>query len=158
MISCEDLGHFTDLLCDVTRRMDNLERVRETTDLLAQLEEYPQRFLMQWRAAAVADLHYLQGRSLRDIAAEAGRSFQGTSQWLQRHGPTHYLTLIADGDDIRAEPFTIDGQHTKKKIKQYRAAGRIVVPAVENAYDPGTGGAREGIDLRELWDRLESAG
>lgn len=156
MLSCEELASFTDQLCDLTRAMDGVDRVREATELLDLIEQYPQKFIMQWRAAAVADLHYLQGMSLREIGAAAGRAFQGASQWLQRYGPTHYLCLIEEEGNVRAMAFAVDGEQTKVKVRQYRAAGRIVVPAVENAYDPSTGGARPGVDLRELWERLKS--
>jgi selenocysteine lyase/cysteine desulfurase len=154
MLSCEDLSDFTDRLCDLTRQMNGAERVREATELLVQIEEYPQRFIMQWRAAAAADLRYLEGRSLRQIAEAAGRSKQGADQWLQHYGPTHYLSLIKEDDQVRAVAFEVEGRHTKVKVRQYRAAGRIVVPAVENAYDPATGGARAGIDLQQLWEHL----
>lgn len=154
MLRCEDLDSFTDRLCDLTREMSGLERVREATDLLELIEQVPQRFVMQWRAAAVADLHYLEGMSLREIAASAGRAFQGTSQWLQRYGPSHYLTLAQDGGQIQTGAFAIDGEQTKVQVRKARAAGRIVVPAVKNVYDHSTGGAREGVDLQELWDQL----
>ncbi len=157
MLRCEDLDSFTDRLCDLTREMSGMDRVREATELLDLVEEYPQRFIMQWRAAAAADLRYLDGKSLREIAEAAGRSKQGADQWLQHYGPTHYLTLINEDGEIRAVAFAIDGQQTKVKVRQYRAAGRIVVPAVKNAYDPETEGVRPGVDLQQLWASLSQA-
>jgi hypothetical protein len=157
MLTCHELDDFTDRLCDLTREMSDLDRVREATDLLDEVEQIPLRFLMQWRAAAVADLHYLHGLSLRKISAQVGRSFQGASQWLQRYGPTHYLSLLEEAGTVRAIAFEVEGRQTRTKIRQYRAAGRIVVPAVENAYDPAAGGARDGINLQKLWKRLSQA-
>jgi hypothetical protein len=154
MLSCEDLADFTDRLCDLTRQMDSMDRIREATELLSQVEEYPHRFVMEWRAAAVADLHYLEGWSLREIGVTIGRSCQGASQWLQHYGPTHYLFLIKEGDQIRAEAFPITGRQTKVIVQKLHAVGQLVVPAVENAYDPATGEVRAGVDLRELWERL----
>jgi len=154
MLTTDDIYNFMDRLYELTREMPPLQRVREACDLLEEIERVPQRFVMQWRAAAVADLHYLDGVSLREIGRQADRAFQGTSQWLQRYGPTHYLSLIKDGDQVRAEPFAVDGTRTRAKIRQYRAAGRIVVPAVENLYDPATGGIASGTNLRALWRQL----
>lgn len=156
MLTCEDLDRFIDQLCDLTRTMDGMQRVQEATDLLAKAEVIPKQFIMQWRAAAAADLHYLEGHSLRSIAAAADRTFQGTSQWLQLYGPTHYVSLIQQGGDpVRAVLFTVDGEHTKKKIRQFRTAGRRIVPAVENVADPDSPtGVRDGTDLDALWEKL----
>lgn len=154
MLSCEDIGGFADRLCDLTVDMDDLQRIQEATTLLDEVESIAQRFLMQWRAASLADLHYLRGKSLREIAAAAGRSFQGASQWLARYGPTHYIVLAKNNGVIEVQVIQVEGQHTKTKVKQYRAAGRIVVPAVKNVYDPNTGTVRAGTDLGELWQSL----
>lgn len=153
MLSCQDLDGFIDKLCDLTRDMPNLARAREAAELLDLIERVPQRFLMQWRAAAVADEHYLNGESIREIAKEVGKSFQGVAAWLRDYGPTHYLSLINEDGAVRAVPFTVDGENTKVKIRQFWLAGRVIVPAVENAIDPDTGKVRAGTDLQDLWER-----
>jgi len=156
MLSCEDVWTWLDQLCDLTRRMDAVDRIREANDLLDEVEPGPRQFLMQWRAAAAADLHYLEGVRLRQIATLVERSVQGVSQWLQTYGPTHYLTLADDGaGDIRTDTIVVQGEDARAKIQKARAAGWIVVPAVENAYEPTTGAARAGVDLHELWSRLD---
>lgn len=159
MITCQSLDGFTDRLCDITREMSGMERAKEATELLHLIETVPQRFLMQWRAAAVADLHYLEGKSLRSIADELGLSFQAVSFWLRDHGPTHYLTVLMEPEGDMEYPvlrlITVDGEQTKVKVRQYRAAGRKIVPAVMNLYDAeAPGGIAEGIDAEALWNEL----
>lgn len=153
MLSCRELDNFVEQLCDLTREMDAVERAREAGALLDLVEEVPQRFIMQWRAAAVADLHYLDGVTIRNIAKQLGKSFQGVSAWLRDHGPTHYVSLVREDGQVRAVVFAVDGEQTKTKVRQYRAAGRVIVPAAENAYDPATGLVADTIDLDELWQR-----
>jgi hypothetical protein len=153
MLSCRDLDGFVDKLCDLTRDMPNLARAREAAELLDLIEQVPQRFLMQWRAAAVADEHYLNGESIREIAKEVGKSFQGVSAWLRDHGPTHYLSLVNEAGAVRAVPFPVDGENTKVTIRQFRSAGRVIVPAVENAIDPDTGDVYDWVVLKTLWQR-----
>lgn len=160
MITCQSLDGFTDKLCDITREMPGMQRAKEATDLLTLIETVPQRFLMQWRAAAVADLHYLEGKSLRSIADELGLSFQAVSFWLRDHGPTHYLTVLMErqGDTEYAvlRLITVDGENTKTKVKKYRAAGRKIVPAVLNLVDPDAPGGVVvgGVDADALWEQL----
>jgi hypothetical protein len=161
MITCQSLDGFTDKLCDITREMTGMERAKEATALLHLIETVPQRFLMQWRAAAVADLHYLEGKSLRSIADELGLSFQAVSFWLRDHGPTHYLTISLEaeaGGDVEypvLRLITVDGENTKVKVRQYRAAGRKIVPAVMNLVDQDApGGIAAGIDAEALWNEL----
>jgi len=162
MITCQSLDGFTDKLCDITREMTGMERAKEATALLHLIETVPQRFLMQWRAAAVADLHYLEGKSLRSIADELGLSFQAVSFWLRDHGPTHYLTVALEPQDPDGPDdypvlrlITVDGENTKTKVRQYRAAGRKIVPAVMNLYDPDTpDGIAVGVDAEALWNEL----
>lgn len=158
MLTCEELDEFVEKLCDLTRMMDGMDRVREATELLGQIESVPQKFLMQWRAATVADLHYLQGESLRDIARRlGGPSFQSVSYWLRDHGPTQFLVLTRDDDGVvRPSLIDIDGELTKPKIKQLRSAGRRVVPSVLNALDPQQPDQlRKGTDLEKLWHELD---
>lgn len=157
MLSCRDLDGFVDALCDLTREMDGIDRAREAAVLLKKVEEVPQRFLMQWRAAAVADLHYLQGMSLRSIAEQLDCAFQGVSAWLRDYGPTHYVSLIDESSSVRPVLFEVDGEQTKVKVRQFRAAGQVIVPAVENLIDPDTGEMRAGVQLRQLWDRLQQS-
>lgn len=156
MLSCRDLDGFVDALCDVTRDMNGIDRAREAAVLLERIEQVPQRFLMQWRAAAVADLHYLDGLSIRKIAERVGKAFQGVAAWLRDYGPTQYVSLINEDGQVRAVLFAVDGEQTKVKVRQFRAAGRIVVPATENLID-GNGEVRGDADLDELWNRLSQA-
>jgi hypothetical protein len=155
MLSCEDLDGFLDQLCDVTRDMDNVERIIEASELLEKIDRVPRLFVMQWRAAAAADEHYLNGATLRDIAAWSGRAFQGVSQWLKEYGPTHYLSLIEDAHGVRPKVFAVEGAATKSLVRRHRRAGRRIVPAVMNLYDPqAPGGMRTGTNLDSLWEQL----
>lgn len=163
MITCQALDGFVEQLCDITRQMPGIDRAKEATALLELIETVPQRFLMQWRAAAVADMHYLEGSSLRSIAEELGLSFQAVSLWLRDHGPTHYITvsLEPDGPGSRDERavlrlIPVDGERTKAAVRQQRDAGRKVVPAVLNLVDPQTpDGIAAGIDAEALWNELD---
>jgi hypothetical protein len=159
MLTCENLDGFVEQLCDLTRMMNGADRIREAGELLKLVESVPQRFIMQWRAAETADLHYLLGRSLRSIAAAEGVSFQAVSQWLQNHGPHFYLVIHPGppGDELAytAQRIAVEGdKQTQTKIKRYQAAGRRVVPATLNAIDlDRPDELAEGVDLAQLWQR-----
>lgn len=156
MITCEQLDGVTEQLCDLTREMPDLDRIREATELLEMVERLPRKFVMQWRAAAAADLHYLRGVSMRDIARQLGNAFQGVSQWLQTHGPTHYLLVRKDpGRPAELKLLTVDGEHTKVKLRQHRDAGYLVAPATLNLVD----GSRvdPNLDPERLWIQLSPA-
>lgn len=156
MITCEDLDGVVEKLCDLTREMPDLDRVREATQLLDMVDRLPRTFLMQWRAAAAADLHWLQGRTMREIGSQVGRAFQGVSQWLTLHGPTHYLLVRKIGNKpAKLKVIIVDGEHTKAKIRQYRDAGFRVAPTTFNLLDGDT--VRDGVDPEQLWQRLAPA-
>jgi hypothetical protein len=157
MLTCKDLDGFVDQVCDLTRAMPPMARAAEATQLLDRLERVPGRFLMQWRAAAVADAHYLNGISLRTIATALDRSFQGVAGWVRDYGPSHYACLIKEGDGpVQVALFTVEGhQPTKTKIRQFRKAGRRIVPASLNIVDPDSPtGLVDGVDLDALWEEL----
>lgn len=156
MLTCHDLDGLVEQLCDLTREMEGLQRAREATELLDLMERVPQRFLMEWRAAAVADLHYLDGIPLRKIAEHLDRSYQAVSQWLQNHGPTHYVCLIKEDDrPVRATLFEVEGEQTKVKIRQFWRAGRRIVPATMNLARPEESeGVPPGTQLGQLWKQL----
>jgi hypothetical protein len=153
MLTCQELDAFTEQLCDLTRAMNPMERAKEATALL-DLADLPRKFLLQIRAAAVADAHYLDGVPLRQIEPELRRSFQSLSIGLRDHGPTHYASLIKEADGtIRVALITVEGEQTKWKIKQSRAAGRRIVPAAMNLTDPKSPtGLRDGADPAQIWD------
>lgn len=157
MLTCRELDAFIDRLCDLTVTMPGMDRIREAGELMELIERIPQRFIMEWRAATAADLHYLDGESLREIARQDGRAHQGVVQWLHDHGPSHYISLIQEDDgSIRAVPFAVtESRETRTKIRQFRAAGRRIVPAVQNILDPtAPDKVRNGTDLQTLWAKL----
>ncbi len=155
MFTCGELDAFVDKLCDITVDMDNMERAREASHLLQQVQQVPVRFLMQMRAAAVADLHYLDGQRLRKIAPQVGHSFQAVSTWLREYGPSHYLTLVQRDGTIQPVLFQVAGEFTKTKVRQYRAAGHRIAPATWNLVDLNAPDrVRTGTDLDDIWEKL----
>lgn len=156
MITCQELDSLVTELCDLTREMSGLERIREATQLQQRAEDVPRQFLMQWRAAAVADLHYLEGMSLRGIAAQLGNSFQGVSQWLSSYGPTHYLLVRKIGSAAaELKVVQIEGQQTRDKLRAYTAAGFRVAPTTLNLLDGDT--PRPHVRAEKLWNDLSDA-
>jgi hypothetical protein len=152
MITCKEVDGVAEALCDLTRQMPGIDRIREATALLERAE-YTRLFIMQWRAAAVADLHYLEGMSLRGIAPLVGNAFQGVSQWLQVYGPTNYLLVRKEGRrPAELKVIDVAGEETKKKIKTYRDAGFRVAPTTLNLLDGAT--IRAGVDPEALWQTL----
>lgn len=141
MLTVYDLDGFVEQLGDLTRAADPMDIVVEATGLLN--DNQAQRFLMQRRAAAALDAHYLAGISLRKIADAAGLTAQTVRNWLDEYGPKHYLTIAREEQD-RGEPRFVlrlisvetDDQLMKRKLREQRAAGRRIVPASLNLVDP----------------------
>lgn len=156
MITCEDLDGVVEKLCDLTREMSDLERVREATELLDLVDRLPRTFLMQWRAAAAADLRFLHGWTIRDIGPQAGRAFQGVSQWMATHGPSHYLMVRKPaGKPAELKVIKVEGEQTKAKIRHFREAGYRIAPTTFNLLDGEN--IRPGTDPEHLWRRLTPA-
>lgn len=168
MLTVFDLDEFVDKLGDLTRATDPMDIVVEATGLLS--DNQAQRFLMQQRAAAAADAHFLHGVPLRRIARAAGKTSQTVRNWLDEYGPKHYLTMAYEGLYSRTDPsvprltlrlMTVDSddQLMKRKIREQRAAGRRLVPASLNLVDPEQ---MDGIAAQvhwpmkpeELWEQL----
>jgi hypothetical protein len=152
VISCEELGTFVDELCDLTREMPDMNRLHEAKGL-AEKAKLAHQFIMQWRAAAVADLHYLEGRPVREISREIGNAYQGVSQWLVSYGPTHYLMVRKVADrPAELKLMAVDGESTKRKARDYRQAGYRIAPSTLNLLEGDQ--LRVGIDPEQLWNRL----
>lgn len=162
MLTCQALDGFIDRLCDLTRDADPLELTAEATALID--EALTQRFVNQWRAAAAADAHYLHGVPMARIARACGKTTQAAINWVREYGPTHYVTVsreepqAGDSGEWRyvLRTLRVQGdQPTKALIRQYRAAGRRIVPALRNLLDPSTPtGVKAGVDAGRLWDEL----
>jgi hypothetical protein len=174
MLSVYDLDGFVDQLGDLTRNADPMDIVVEATGLLN--DNQAQRFLMQHRAAAAADAHYLHGVSLRKIAQacpskEAGRSLttQTIRNWLDEYGPGYYLTIAREEprpEDPGQWRFVVrlltvegDDQLMKRKIREARAAGRRIVPARLDLVDldqPDSiaASSRWPAPVEQLWEQL----
>lgn len=156
VLTVYDLDGFLDQLADLTREADPMEIVVEATALVS--ENPAQRFLMQRRAAAACDAHYLQGVSLRNIAKAVGMTTQTVRNWLDNHGPQHYLTLgfepdaqSAAGDSrltLRLLPVESDDRLMKVRIREQWNAGRVIAPATLGLVDPGQ---PDGITERRKW-------
>lgn len=161
MITCADLDRFLDRLCDITVEQDPMQRAQEATALLKEIETVPQRFLMQWRAASVADAHYLGGKSMSSIAKELGYTPQTAINWLKVHGPENYLTVgyendaATGGQRLVLRLARVGGETTRAMLRMLADEGRRIAPATMNLVDPACpGGMAEGIDAQQLWDSL----
>jgi hypothetical protein len=168
MLSVYDLDGFVDQLGDLTRNADPMDIVVEATGLLN--DNQAQRFLMQHRAAAAADAHYLRGVSLRKIALAAGLTTQTVRNWLDEYGPKHYVTIGMEqspgGEFDSSARLTLrllrvegDDQLMKRKIRESRAAGRRIVPArmdlVDYDQDDGIAASdRWPVPVEQLWEQL----
>lgn len=108
------------------------------------------------RALEAADLIYLDGCTLRDVAAATGSddrpplAYQAVADWLRRFGPTEYATVRQVGD--RHEIIWVDvvGSTTanRKYLASLIAAGRRVAPATWRL-------TRETVpSAKALWDRI----
>jgi hypothetical protein len=165
MLTVFDLDGFVDQLGDLTRAADPMDIVVEATALVA--DNQAQRFLMQHRAAAALDAHYLHGVALRRIAMAAGLTTQTVRNWITDHGPGHYLS-IAREEPRPGEPWrfvlrliAIDSDDTvmKRKLREARAAGRRIVPAMLNLVDPDShlgyaDRTRWPMEPAALWEQL----
>lgn len=160
MITCQELDALVEQVCDLTRQMPATDRIREATGLLELAESLPRRMVMQWRAAAAADMHYLNDLTMREIAEQVGSgSFQAIAQWIATHGPSHYLALSRTGDaGIDTKIIAMDSEDTRVnrgKLRHYRSGGYRIVPACWNVLD--------GAELRpdtipqKLWNDLDPA-
>lgn len=156
MISVEDL---IDELYDLTRADDPVVIATEATQLIESTRV--QMFLHQWRAAAVADAHYLNDVPMRQIAKECHKTPQAISNWLDEYGPKLYVAVVKDPDTGR---FTfrlvpVEREYTritKARIRQYRNhPDRVLVPATRNLLDPDQPtGVKIDTDPQALWDEL----
>lgn len=164
MLTVYDLDGFVEQLGDLTRAADPMDIVVEATGLLN--HNQAQRFLMQRRAAAAADAHYLNGVPMRQIAMACGLTTQTVRNWLDEYGPKHYLT-VAREEQARGEwrfvlrLFSVekDDQAMKRKLREQRAAGRRVVPASFDLVDPEqpdgiADGNRWPMPPDQLWEQL----
>lgn len=158
MNTCQELDGLLERLCDLTRQMPSIDRIREATDLLVDAEKMPRNFVMEYRAAAAADLHYLDGMPIRQIANQVGmRVFQAISQWLRAHGPSHYLMLRKTGNrpvELKLLEVAV-GQATtvtQAKVRHYRSGGYRIAPATLNLLDGAD--IRPGLDPEKLWADL----
>lgn len=166
MLTVYDLDGFVDQLGDLTRNADPMEIVVEATGLLN--DNQAQRFIMQRRAAAAADAHYLHGISLRKIAMAAGLTTQTVRNWLDDYGPKHFLTITREapkpGDAewrfvLRLLAMDGDDQVMKRKLREQKKAGRRIVPASLDLVDPaGPDGrapfSRWPVPVELLWEQL----
>jgi hypothetical protein len=162
MLTIQQLDSFIGELEDLTREADPMELVIEATALLRYNQA--QRFLMQRRAAAAADAHFLDGVSLAKIAKACGRTTQTVRLWLIEYGPSHYLTISEEPDKtahgakrlvLRLVRVESDDQLMKRKLRDLRRAGRRIVPASRDLLDPEQpDGYAAGIDAQALWDQL----
>lgn len=169
MLTVYDLDGFVDQLSDLTRAADPMELVVEATALLN--NNQAQRFLMQHRAAAAADAHYLNGVPMRQIALACGLTTQTVRNWIAEYGPRQYLTIAREeptaGDPgpwryvLRLFAVDSDDQVMKRRVREQRAAGRRIVPASLDLVDPGeadgiAGGNRWPCPVEQLWEQLGS--
>jgi hypothetical protein len=158
MLTVEDLSEFFDQLFDLTRVMPGETCIREAGALLKQIETGPQRFLMQWRAAAVADQYYLRGAKLRHLAERQDVTFQAMSFWLQNHGPAHYLVIWRGDPPGRTfgSKLVIASTLNRVRVAQLRGAGYRIAPATFNVVDASRpGGLAEGAELSTIWTCIE---
>lgn len=179
MLTTHDLVGFVDQLGDLTRPADPMDIVVEANALAVDNRAW--RFLMQHRAAATADAHYLHGVRLAQIARAAGVSAQAARNWLDGHGPSHYLSIaeVPPGPDpaahtdygvalreaggrrftLRLIRFEDSDSLMKRKLREQRAGGRRIVPASLNLVDleqPDGIAAPERwpVPVDQLWDEL----
>ncbi len=88
----------------------------------------------QMRALEAADLVYLHGWRLREVANEVAGdgpggqiTHQGVNNWLSTYGPKHYVTVAEDGS-VHIVPVTGLVQ-TRRELGAARQAGRRVAPS-----------------------------
>lgn len=154
MITCRELDQLFDQLCDLTREMPGIDRLREAGELFDAAPAMVRRFLLQWRAAAAADLYYLEGLSTRSMSEQVGTSFQAITQWLQNHGPTHYLMVRKINDQpATLKTVAVQGRPTKRKLRQYREAGFRIAPATMNLLDGAE--PHHKVVPERLWHQLK---
>jgi hypothetical protein len=113
------------------------------------------RVVNRVRALQVADLIYLEGLKLREVADQVSAinqvpfSFQNVADLLKRHGPTEYATIARTGGTYEVSWVPVLGsRQTRRELMAMRDLGRRVVPARWEI-------TREGeIDGERLWDRI----
>ncbi len=165
MLDVYDLKGFVDKLGDLTRAAEPMEIVVEACELL---DDNPvRRFLMQRRAAAAADAHYLHGIPMRRIAKTCGVTSQAVRNWIDDYGPMHYLSIervpteAGAGYDyvLRLVAMDRDDQVMKRRLAGHRFAGQRIVPAGFNLVDPHQPDGITSLDQwsgepSQLWEQL----
>lgn len=105
--------------------------------------------LQEQRARILADVHYMNGTSMRDIAKTQDVSVNAVSLWLRDYGPEKYVTVRRQGDEFVVEAVP------PRAVRGLMAAGRRVAPAAWGLYDNELGITDFG-SAEELWHRLAS--
>jgi hypothetical protein len=109
----------------------------------------------QVRALEVADLMFLDGKVLREIAdrvyelIERPLSRQAVWEWLARHGPAEYATVAKTGNLYELLWVPVTGtMQTRRDLKRLQDAGRRIAPARWQITRDSQ------ISNRWLWDRI----
>ncbi len=153
----------TTTLEDVRKVHDAVENVTELTgtegaEAIAELIEQAQRLHSRWlneaRARMLSDAKFIDGQSMRSLAAKLGRSPNAISLWIKDHGPKQYVSVHQDGTNADSPTYEIK-LVPPKDVRELIGAGRRVAPAVLGLYDNQAGLLYKGT-AQELWHRLAS--
>ena len=102
-----------------------------------------------FRALESADLLYLDGMRLREIADALAVTHQAVADWLKRYGPDSYLTVASHQGRFALHRIPVTGMvQTRREIAAMRAIGRRVAPARWQVGDDA--------DAAEVWTSLEA--
>lgn len=113
------------------------------------------RTVNHYRGHEVADLLFLDGMNLREIAdlveqrSDEPLSYQAVAYWLKLHGPTSYLAVCRDGDRYETTRIPVLGTvQTRREVAALRDGGWRIAPASWQAE------ADDQVQAEALWERL----
>ena len=130
----------------------------EGAQAIAALIEEAQQLHSRWlniaRARMLSDAKFINGESIRKLAAKLDKSPNAISLWIKDYGPKQYVTVHQDTTDPDSPKYEIK-LVPPKDIRELLGAGRRVAPAVLGLYDNEDGLLYEG-SAQDLWHQLAS--
>lgn len=130
------------------------EGVKAIENLLDEAKKLQQQWLGIARARMLSDEKYMNGRSMRQLAQDVGRSANAISLRIQDYGPKEYVSVhqdLTDPGNPAYELMLVSPQDVRGLI----AVGRRVAPSRLGLYDNEEGLLYEG-SAQELWHLLAS--
>ncbi len=131
------------------------EGAQAIADLIEQAQKMPRHWLNVARARMLSDAKFIDGQSMRSLAAKLNKSPNAISLWIKDYGPKQYVSVHQDGTNAVDGPTYEIKLIPPKDVRELIAAGRRVAPAVLGLYDNEDGLVYEG-SAQDLWHQLAS--